>query len=87
MLTCSIVVLVHMVIELVLKGWDFKQPLTVTVCFPGMEVAAYLAEKAHSVSVVSQEDIPFRKALGEKVGRAIMKVTFTFVTRSSGKHL
>ncbi|KAG8146393.1 hypothetical protein E2320_012751 [Naja naja] len=39
----------------------------------GMEVAAYLSEKAHSVSVVELEEVPFRKSFGEKVGRAIMK--------------
>ncbi|XP_041078581.1 apoptosis-inducing factor 3-like isoform X2 [Polyodon spathula] len=51
-----------------------KNVVVVGASYVGMEVAAYLAEKAHSVSVVSQEDIPFRKALGEKVGRAIMKM-------------
>nr|XP_015221826.1 PREDICTED: apoptosis-inducing factor 3 isoform X2 [Lepisosteus oculatus] len=40
----------------------------------GMEVAAYLAENAHSVSVIGLEAVPFRKALGEKVGKAIMKM-------------
>lgn len=42
---------------------------------PGMEVAAYLAEKAHSVSVVELEETPFRRFLGERVGRALMKVS------------
>lgn len=40
-----------------------------------MEVAAYLAEKAHSVSVVELEETPFRRFLGERVGRALMKVS------------
>lgn len=39
-----------------------------------MEVAAALTDKAHSVSVVGNESVPFKKALGEKVGKAIMKV-------------
>lgn len=39
-----------------------------------MEVAAALTDKAHSVSVVGMESVPFKKALGEKVGKAIMKV-------------
>lgn len=39
-----------------------------------MEVAAALTDKAHSVSVVGLESVPFKKALGEKVGKAIMKV-------------
>ncbi|KAM9194363.1 apoptosis-inducing factor 3 isoform 1-T1 [Dugong dugon] len=42
--------------------------------FLGMEVAAYLTEKAHSVSVVEMEETPFRKFLGERVGRALMKM-------------
>uniref|UniRef100_A0A8C6RDY7 Apoptosis-inducing factor 3 n=1 Tax=Nannospalax galili TaxID=1026970 RepID=A0A8C6RDY7_NANGA len=42
--------------------------------FLGMEVAAYLTEKAHSVSVVELEEMPFRKFLGERVGRALMKM-------------
>nr|XP_044988637.1 apoptosis-inducing factor 3 isoform X2 [Jaculus jaculus] len=40
----------------------------------GMEVAAYLTEKAHSVSVVELEDTPFRKFLGERVGRTLLKM-------------
>ncbi|XP_007953622.1 apoptosis-inducing factor 3 [Orycteropus afer afer] len=42
--------------------------------FLGMEVAAYLTEQAHSVSVVELEETPFRKFLGERVGRALMKM-------------
>ncbi|XP_003801728.1 apoptosis-inducing factor 3 isoform X2 [Otolemur garnettii] len=42
--------------------------------FLGMEVAAFLTEKAHSVSVVELEETPFRKFLGERVGRALMKI-------------
>ena len=42
---------------------------------PGMEVAAYLTEKAHSVSVVEVEETPFRRFLGERVGHALMKVS------------
>lgn len=41
----------------------------------GMEVAAYLTEKAHSVSVVELEETPFRRFLGERVGRALMKAS------------
>lgn len=40
-----------------------------------MEVAAYLTEKAHSVSVVELEETPFRRFLGERVGRALMKAS------------
>ena len=39
-----------------------------------MEVAAALTDKAHSVSIIGMQAIPFRKAFGEKVGKAIMKV-------------
>lgn len=44
-------------------------------CSAGMEVAAYLAERAHSVSLVELEEVPFKKFFGERVGRAVMKVT------------
>lgn len=49
-------------------------PLLTTLA-PGMEVAAYLVEKAHSVSVVELEETPFKRFLGERVGRALMKVS------------
>ncbi|KAE8635444.1 hypothetical protein XENTR_v10002618 [Xenopus tropicalis] len=51
-----------------------KNAVIVGASFLGMEVAAYLCEKAHSVSVVELENIPFKKFLGEKVGLAIMKM-------------
>lgn len=37
-------------------------------------MAAALTDKAHSVSVIGIESVPFKTALGEKVGKAIMKV-------------
>lgn len=51
--------------------------MAVWTCFSssGMEVAAYLAERAHSVSLVELEHVPFKKFFGERVGRAVMKVT------------
>lgn len=59
------------------KFWSRK--VQVPACHPcprpGMEVAAYLTEKAHSVSVVELEETPFRRFLGERVGRALMKVS------------
>ncbi|XP_069475226.1 apoptosis-inducing factor 3 isoform X3 [Ambystoma mexicanum] len=51
-----------------------KNAVIIGASFLGMEVAAYLCDKAHSVSVVELEDIPFKKFLGEKVGRAILKL-------------
>ncbi|XP_061458537.1 apoptosis-inducing factor 3 isoform X3 [Rhineura floridana] len=51
-----------------------KNVIVVGASFLGMEVAAYLMEKAHSVSVVELEEVPFKKFFGEKVGRAIMKM-------------
>lgn len=53
-------------------GYQICQPLPT---ISGMEVAAYLTEKAHSVSVVELEETPFRRFLGERVGRALMKVS------------
>ncbi|ELK15568.1 Apoptosis-inducing factor 3 [Pteropus alecto] len=51
-----------------------RNAVVVGAGFLGMEVAAYLTEKAHSVSVVELEETPFRRFLGERVGRALMKV-------------
>uniref|UniRef100_A0AAJ7SM66 Apoptosis-inducing factor 3 n=1 Tax=Petromyzon marinus TaxID=7757 RepID=A0AAJ7SM66_PETMA len=42
--------------------------------FIGMEVAASLSDKAHSVSVVGSSDVPFKRTLGVLVGQAIMKL-------------
>ncbi|XP_048854685.1 apoptosis-inducing factor 3 isoform X2 [Brienomyrus brachyistius] len=51
-----------------------KNAVIVGTSFIGMEVAAALTDKAHSVSVIGIESVPFRKVLGEKVGKAIMKM-------------
>ncbi|XP_008416961.1 apoptosis-inducing factor 3 isoform X2 [Poecilia reticulata] len=51
-----------------------KNAVIVGTSFVGMEVAAALTDKAHSVSVIGIEPVPFKKALGEKVGKAIMKL-------------
>ncbi|XP_028851725.1 apoptosis-inducing factor 3 isoform X2 [Denticeps clupeoides] len=51
-----------------------KNAVIVGTSFIGMEVAAALTDKAHSVSVIGVEAVPFRKVLGEKVGKAIMKL-------------
>nr|XP_014339653.1 PREDICTED: apoptosis-inducing factor 3-like isoform X1 [Latimeria chalumnae] len=42
--------------------------------FIGMEVAAYLSDKASSASVVGNSEIPFQQTLGPKIGKAMMKV-------------
>ncbi|KAJ8263684.1 hypothetical protein COCON_G00161410 [Conger conger] len=51
-----------------------KNAVIVGTSFIGMEVAAALTDKAHSVSVIGIDAIPFRKNLGEKVGKTIMKM-------------
>uniref|UniRef100_A0A8C2Z320 AIF family member 3 n=1 Tax=Cyclopterus lumpus TaxID=8103 RepID=A0A8C2Z320_CYCLU len=51
-----------------------KNAVIVGTSYVGMEVAAALTDKAHSVSVIGIESVPFKKALGEKVGKAIMKL-------------
>ncbi|XP_061624159.1 apoptosis-inducing factor 3 isoform X4 [Phyllopteryx taeniolatus] len=53
---------------------DNKNAVIVGTSFVGMEAAAALTDKAHSVSIVGVESVPFKKALGEKVGKAIMKL-------------
>uniref|UniRef100_A0A8C8A3C6 Apoptosis inducing factor mitochondria associated 3 n=1 Tax=Otus sunia TaxID=257818 RepID=A0A8C8A3C6_9STRI len=58
----------------VVKLATSKNVVIVGASFLGMEVAAYLAERAHSVSLVELEEVPFKKFLGERVGRAVMKM-------------
>uniref|UniRef100_A0A3Q3F927 AIF family member 3 n=1 Tax=Labrus bergylta TaxID=56723 RepID=A0A3Q3F927_9LABR len=51
-----------------------KNAVIIGTSFVGMEVVAALTDKAHSVSVIGMETVPFKKALGEKLGKSIMKV-------------
>lgn len=39
-----------------------------------MEVAAFLADKAESISVIDMIKVPFQLVLGEKVGLVLQKV-------------
>uniref|UniRef100_A0A8B9DU05 Apoptosis inducing factor mitochondria associated 3 n=1 Tax=Anser cygnoides TaxID=8845 RepID=A0A8B9DU05_ANSCY len=69
----------------VVKLATSKNVVIVGASFLGMEVAAYLAERAHSVSLVELEEVPFKKFFGERVGRAVMKLKE--VVLKSGKVL
>lgn len=40
----------------------------------GLEVSAYLSDKAQSVTVVGRSEVPLKNILGDKVGLAIKKV-------------
>ncbi|XP_063306001.1 apoptosis-inducing factor 3-like isoform X1 [Pelobates fuscus] len=42
--------------------------------FIGMEVAAYLSDKASSVSIIGRSSVPFQAALGPKIGELAMKL-------------
>ncbi|XP_075710288.1 apoptosis-inducing factor 3-like [Rhinoderma darwinii] len=42
--------------------------------FIGIEVAAFLADKASSVSVIGKSDVPFQVVLGTQVGEVAMKM-------------
>uniref|UniRef100_A0A672RGF7 AIF family member 3 n=1 Tax=Sinocyclocheilus grahami TaxID=75366 RepID=A0A672RGF7_SINGR len=64
-----------------------KNAVIVGTSFIGMEVAAALTDKAHSVSVIGIEAVPFRKALGEKVGKALMKKMGNYDINQSGVHM
>lgn len=47
--------------------------------FPaGMEVAAFLSDKAGTISVVEREEFPFQHAMGPQVGGVAMKVSRTW---------
>ncbi|XP_043574454.1 apoptosis inducing factor mitochondria associated 4 isoform X2 [Chiloscyllium plagiosum] len=62
-----------------------KDIVIVGSSFIGMEIAAYLVEKASSVSVVGNSEVPYQHILGTEVGKAIMKVKD--VVLASGKVL
>lgn len=51
-----------------------KNVVIIGSSFIGMEVAAYLADKAKSLSVVDIIKVPFQLALGEKVGGVLQKM-------------
>lgn len=40
----------------------------------GMEVAAFLSDKAASVAVVGKSDVPYKFSLGPDIGRMTMQV-------------
>ncbi|XP_071994224.1 apoptosis-inducing factor 3-like [Engystomops pustulosus] len=42
--------------------------------FIGMEIAAFLADKANSVSVIGRSDVPFQAVLGAQIGEVAMKL-------------
>ncbi|KAM3934092.1 apoptosis-inducing factor 3-like isoform 2-T3 [Leptodactylus fuscus] len=42
--------------------------------FIGMEVAAFLSDKASSVSVIGKSDVPFQAVLGKQIGEVVMKL-------------
>uniref|UniRef100_A0A674HSK2 FAD/NAD(P)-binding domain-containing protein n=1 Tax=Taeniopygia guttata TaxID=59729 RepID=A0A674HSK2_TAEGU len=54
-----------------------KNLVIVGASFIGMEVAAFLSDKAGSISVVEREEFPFQHALGPQVGGVAMKVRKT----------
>ncbi|KAJ7397528.1 Apoptosis-inducing factor 3 [Pitangus sulphuratus] len=51
-----------------------KNLVIVGASFIGMEVAAFLSDKAGTISVVEREEFPFQHALGPQVGGVAMKV-------------
>lgn len=48
--------------------------LFLTLFNPGMEVAAYLSDKAASVAVVGKSKFPYQFSLGPDIGKMTMKV-------------
>lgn len=51
-----------------------KNVVILGTSFIGMEVAAYFADKAGSVSVIGQSSVPFLKTLGEQIGKFFQKL-------------
>lgn len=51
-----------------------KNVVIIGTSFIGMEVAAFLADKANSVSVIGNSNVPFQNVLGEEVGKGLQKL-------------
>eukprot|EP00079_Xenopus_tropicalis_P033202 XP_017946973.1 PREDICTED: apoptosis-inducing factor 3 [Xenopus tropicalis] len=51
-----------------------KNVVIMGTSFIGMEVAAFLSDKASSVSVIGRSEFPFQAVLGPKVGEVAMKL-------------
>ena len=68
---------------------DAKKALIVGSSFIGMEAAASLNKQGLEVTVVSPDDVPFKKVLGDRLGKMFQKVheqngvTFKFGTKAT----
>ena len=68
---------------------DAKKALVVGSSFIGMEAAASLKKQGLDVTVVSPDDVPFKKVLGDRLGKMFQKVheangvTFKFGTKAT----
>ena len=53
---------------------EAKKALVVGSSFIGMEAAASLTQQGLEVTVVSPDDVPFKKILGDELGKMFLKV-------------
>ena len=53
---------------------ESKHVVVVGSSFIGMEVAGLLVDKVESITVIGRDSFPFRKSLGEKIGKVVMKI-------------
>ncbi|MEM7761795.1 MAG: FAD-dependent oxidoreductase [Cyanobacteria bacterium P01_A01_bin.40] len=66
---------------------DAKQALVIGSSFIGMEAVASLTQQGLAVTVISPRDVPFKKTLGDKLGKMFQNihekqgVTFNFGTK------
>ncbi|XP_067121328.1 apoptosis-inducing factor 3 isoform X2 [Centruroides vittatus] len=51
-----------------------KNVVILGTSFIGMEVAAYLADKANSISIIGSSTVPFLNVLGEDIGKGLQKL-------------
>lgn len=58
-------------IILVVQG---KKVVVIGTSFIGMEVAAYLSDKALSVECIDIAAVPFERVLGTRIGKALQQV-------------
>ena len=55
-------------------GKRFVDVLTLCCIYAGMEVGAYLCDKAASVSCIDITAVPFERVLGERIGKTLQNV-------------
>ena len=66
---------IHCVVQVCVTGQWAGLQSTPPPCTAGMEVAAYLSDKAASISCIDIAAVPFERVLGARIGRVLQGVS------------